>query len=403
MTAHSDPFQWQTGQHFELLEDGDCFFPAMLGAIDQAQRFIVLEIYLVISGEITRRFIDHLGRAAARGVSVYVLFDAYGASAFSSHERAALLAQGVHLGFYNPLRLLRPHHYLPRNHRKILAIDGHTAFIGGVGLSDEFSPELRPGLAWRETVVALRGVNAADWCRLFVATWRQSQTLSIELPLPSPLAYGRQRGRIAFSPHQGQRMIKKNLLNAIRHARQRVWLSTAYFVPSRKIRRALRRAARQGVDVRLLLPGTITDHPAIRHAGRRFYNALLRSGVKIYEYQPCFLHQKVILCDQWVSIGSSNIDRWNLYWNLEANQEILDGAFASKVSAMLVRDFAQSHLIDPHTWLQRTRLGRLQEWFWGWVDRQLVRLSLLRQERLQRPKAKKRRRTNTPSNSDGDE
>src|SRR5690606_26145988 len=110
--------------------------------------------------------------------------------------------------------------------------------------------------------------------------------------------------------------VRRSFVRAVRAAGRRVWLATAYFVPSWKLRRALRRAAHRGVDVRLLLPGPITDHPGVRHAGRRLYSRLLRNGVHIFEYQPRFSHTKLMLCDDWVSTGSSNSDRWNLHWNL---------------------------------------------------------------------------------------
>jgi phosphatidylserine/phosphatidylglycerophosphate/cardiolipin synthase-like enzyme len=157
-----------------------------------------------------------------------------------------------------------------------------------------------------------------------------------------------------------------------------VWFSTAYFVPSRSVLRALQRAAARGVDVRLLLPGPYTDHPAVRHAGRRFYGRLLRHGVRIHEYQPRFLHAKSVLCDHWVSIGSSNLDRWNLRWNLEANQEVDDAGFAAQVQAMFERDFADSLEIRYPEWHRRGLRERLREHLWGRVDMLLESLGRVR-------------------------
>jgi len=138
--------------------------------------------------------------------------------------------------------------------------------------------------------------------------------------------------------------------------------------------RALKQAAEQGADVRLLLPGRHTDHPAIRHAGRRFYSSLLRHGVRIFEYQPRFLHAKTLLCDQWVSIGSSNFDRWNLRWNLEANQEVDDLGFAGSVHAMFEVDLKVSVEIDKEKWKRRRWITRLREHLWGRVDMWLENL-----------------------------
>ena len=162
--------------------------------------------------------------------------------------------------------------------------------------------------------------------------------------------------------------LKKNLLNRIRRGQHRIWLASAYFIPSGKIRRALRRAAVTGKDVRLLLPGPVTDHPAVRHASRRYYSRLLRHGVRIFEYQNHFMHSKVVLVDDWCSIGSSNLDRWNLRWYLEANQEVVDVVLALEVNNMLLDDFRHSEEIDYGLWLQRSRLQRLKEWLWGKID-----------------------------------
>ncbi len=134
------------------------------------------------------------------------------------------------------------------------------------------------------------------------------------------------------------------------------------------MRRALRRAAQRGADVRLMLPGPRTDLPAVRHAGRRFYTGLLRHAVRVFEYQPRVLHMKVLLCDDWVSIGSSNVDRWNLRWNLEANQEIADRRFAAEVQAMFEADFRNCEEIDYREWRRRPWHRRFLERFWGWVD-----------------------------------
>jgi phosphatidylserine/phosphatidylglycerophosphate/cardiolipin synthase-like enzyme len=148
---------------------------------------------------------------------------------------------------------------------------------------------------------------------------------------------------------------------------------SAYFVPSRRFRKALRRTARRGVDVRLLLPGARTDHPWVRQAARRFYGKLLRSNVAIFEYQPRMLHAKMILCDDWVSVGSSNLDRWSFRWNLEANQEIANGGVADLAAGLFAADFAASRQISRRHWRERAHLDRLRERIAGALDRLLDR------------------------------
>ncbi|HEB98912.1 MAG TPA: phosphatidylserine/phosphatidylglycerophosphate/cardiolipin synthase family protein [Thiotrichales bacterium] len=365
---------WRDGNLFRLLPDGDRFFPAFLEAMDEARRFIWLELYLFESGRAAGEFISRLERARERGVSVHLLLDHFGAHGLVGADRDRLRASGIELAFYNPLSYGRLRRNLFRDHRKILVVDGEVAFTGGFGVTDEFYAPGDP-LAWRETAVEIRGPLVADWQALFRANWsRWSDTLLPEPPSPPPSLPGGVRGRVTVSPpRKGQTGVKRSFQARVRHARERIYLATAYFVPSRRLRRHLMRAARRGVDVRLLLPGRHTDHPAVRLAGRRFYDRLLRAGVRIYEYQPRFLHQKVILCDDWASIGSSNLDRWNLRWNLEANQEVRDPAFAAEVKQMLETDLAESLEISPYPWARRTWGERLGEWFFGHLDRWLDR------------------------------
>jgi phosphatidylserine/phosphatidylglycerophosphate/cardiolipin synthase-like enzyme len=151
----------------------------------------------------------------------------------------------------------------------------------------------------------------------------------------------------------------RGVLAEIGKARERVWVATAYFAPTRRLQRALKKAVRRGVDVRLLLAGPCNDHPAVWHAGRRFYGRLLRGGIRIFEYQPGFLHAKMVLCDDWASIGSSNLDHWTLRWNLEANQAVMDPSFASRLADLFRTDFARSAEWTVGAWRQRGRGHRL--------------------------------------------
>jgi phosphatidylserine/phosphatidylglycerophosphate/cardiolipin synthase-like enzyme len=168
-------------------------------------------------------------------------------------------------------------------------------------------------------------------------------------------------------------MLANGVVRRIEAARTRAWIMSAYFVPSRRFRKSLRRAARRGVDVRLLVPGPKTDHPWVRQAARRYYGKMLRNGVKIFEYQPRMLHAKMIICDDWVSIGSSNLDRWSFKWNLEANQEVQNAAFAAVAGAVFEGDCGESEVLSRRNWPQRAWLDRLQERIAGALDRMLDR------------------------------
>ena len=370
-------FPWRTANSVSLLEDGTQFFPRMLQALAQARRYVLLEMYLFESGTVATQFISAFVQAAQRGIQVHLLLDDFGCRALNSKDRSTLTNAGVQLCFYNPLHYGQLRRALFRDHRKILIIDGELCFVGGVGLADEFSG--RDGMpGWRETLVEVSGPCVNDWVVLFSDTWQKVSLQPLQIVSALSLTYSvGVRGRVACVHSDDSQGIKRALINRARGAEYRIWIATAYFVPSVKIRRALSDAARRGVDVRLLLPGEVTDHPAVRHAGRRFYYSLLRSGVRIFEYQPRFTHAKVQLTDAWVSIGSSNIDRWNFRWNLEANQEIEDQQFSDQVALMFERDFGQSDEIRVAVWRQRPWYWRVREWFWGRVDLWLDKLSLL--------------------------
>jgi phosphatidylserine/phosphatidylglycerophosphate/cardiolipin synthase-like enzyme len=228
-------------------------------------------------------------------------------------------------------------------------------------------------------MIKITGEVVADWQQLFLNNF-QSSSLTKQSPLPissaslihskqnKPNKNQRSLARVICSKGGTRIALKHSLLKHIMCSQQTVWLATAYFIPSWKIRRALRHAVQQGKDVRLLLPGIITDHPSVVYASRRYYAALLRHGVRIYEYQGRFMHTKVVLIDDWVSMGSSNMDRWNLLWNLEANQEIKEVAFAQHIKAMLQNDFRHSNEIIFAQWIQRSRFARLREGLWGKID-----------------------------------
>ena len=284
---------------------------------------------------------------------------------------------------------------LLRDHRKLMVVDGEVAFVGGMGLTDAFDVITNPKSYWHDTAVKVRGLVVADWHAVFLGNWRHwaKQTLpesgspellvsEIEVPelkasqpktplgvldVASESVGAGQAGRVAGSRRFGVVGIQHSFLKRVRSAERHVWMMTAYFVPPRGLLRALRRAARRGVDVRLLLPGPITDHPAVRYSGHQHYYSLLHAGVRIFEYRPRFLHAKLLLCDDWVSLGSSNVDRWNLRWNLEANQEVEDSRFAACVRELFEKDFAVSDECQLTVWQIRPLYRRMLEWFWGKV------------------------------------
>ena len=368
----SGNWPWRDGNRFELLAASEQYFQRMVAAIDDARSYVLLEMYLVESGIVADVFIAAFIRAARRGVRVRMLIDGFGSLQLEQADRRRLVDAGVELRVYNTVQLRRRLHNFLRDHRKLMLVDGTVAFVGGIGLTDEFGVVGPPGWPWRDLVVVIRGPVVADWQEAFARSWERSGGELPRAAVIEPISDGA-RARVVLS----EAWYRSDLANAVARrigtANTRAWIMSAYFVPSQRFRKALRRAARRGVDVRLLVPGPLTDHPLVRHAARRFYGKLLRDGVRIFEYQPRVLHGKLTLCDDWVSVGSSNLDRWSFKWNLEANQEVQDERFAGDVATVFTDDCSHSMELDPRQWPRRARLDRLQERMAGALDRWLER------------------------------
>lgn len=373
-TLSPSTYPWRNANSLELLINSTEFYPHMLQSIHNAETSIFLEMYLVASGKVANEFIDAFVAAANRGVRVFLLLDDFGSLGLRASDRKKLKHQNIDLTFYNPLRYGKLRRNLFRDHRKILIIDSSCAYIGGVGITDNYIDTKKNSPGWRDTVVAVHGECVLDWLDVFRRVW--SFYAKTPLFIPSRVHITSQTDtpcRVNCTIGSEKQGIKRSLVKRIKTSERCCWIATAYFVPSFKVRRALIRAAKRGVDVRILTPGPKTDHPAIRHAGRRFYRRLLNAGVKIYEYQPRFMHQKVLLCDSWASVGSSNIDRWNFRWNLEANQEVEEQDFVNAIVKMFEADFSESLLCSIGSWEKRSRYERLLEKFWGLVDRYIDR------------------------------
>ncbi|EIK98091.1 phospholipase family protein [Pseudomonas sp. M47T1] len=375
-------FPWRSDNHFELLIDGPVFFPRMLDAIAAARAQVDLELYLVESGRCAEEVIQALADAAGRGVAVRCLFDHYGSLALSAPLRQRLIDAGVELRWYNPMRLRRGLRNLYRDHRKILIVDQQWAAVGGTGLTDQFWQPDQHACEWHEVMVQIQGPLAADWQMLFDRQWRANLRRTAWRPathfglprLPRLPPAGVGLGRVAYADARQHRDILRSLVRAINSGNHRIWLATPYFLPTWKVRRSLRRAAARGVDVRLLLTGPRTDHPSVRYAGHNYYPRLLKAGVTIYEYQPCFSHLKMVLIDDWVSVGSCNFDHWNLRFNLEANVEAVDPALTAAVRESFARDFLASVQINSADWQRRPLWARVQQRVFGWLDRLTIAL-----------------------------
>lgn len=363
-SLESYPFRLRN--KFIPLIGGDAFLSSLLTGIECARHRIVFEMYLVEPGESFDLLWQKLGEAANRGVSVFISLDGFGSrSVLSRCSEISKRYPNMHFSVYNPVSVQLLSANFNRDHRKLIVIDDYLAWTGGFGIVDDFYDRIinrkkQMAPVWMDVGVLIRGQVVRDWVGLFFVTWHapgskvvnteltsqptrsEEQTVSAYAPTGDHAeflqsrrldesAYLWCRGRVAYGAPRYRQDIVRALVVRIKSARSRIWLISPYFVTTRQIRRLLRRASRRGIDVRIVVPGPIIDHPAIRYVGRRHYASLISAGVRIFEYQPGFLHAKVFVCDDWVSLGSYNLDHWTYRWNLEANQEIVCDRFTSEI------------------------------------------------------------------------
>jgi len=374
------PHRLKPGHRLSVLMDGAETYPAMLAAILGARHEILLETYIFESDATGRRFHHALCERAMSGVSVRLVVDGAGSWKLSGSDREALLDAGVHLATFHPVGPWRRHWgWSIRDHRKVLVVDEDVAFTGGLNIGDDYAPRDWGGKAWHDVHVRVHGPVVADLRRYFFDSWRYASpdglprrhTHAPRLPAREPALPASARdgdaeggGRVqalAIGRFRDRRLIEKHLQRAVALSRTRVFIHSAYFIPNRRWRKTLRRAAMRGVDVRVMVPHH-SDVPGIVHASRHSYSSLLRGKVRIFEYLPTMLHAKSIVVDgAWCSIGSYNLDQRSLQYNWEVALSIADDGAAEELEERFARDLVLCREIDPAEWRRRPFWQRLQE------------------------------------------
>ena len=363
------------GNQASVLVDGPATHEAMFDAIAAARDHINIESYIVESEGPGRQLADILIRKCAEGVRVNMIYDSYGSWTTRARYFAALRKAGVQLLEFNPLNPFR--HPIAwtmhlRDHRKLLIVDGRVAFIGGVNISSVYSTRKsaeraadRPMARWRDSHLRVEGPVVACLQRLFLQHWESNGGAELQPADYSPELVSKGHQRVAVAACAAGRRRNpyyRALLGAIEGARYSVHVTASYFVPTRGLTRALTRAARRGVDVRLALPG-VSDSWTSLAAGRSVYDRLLRAGVRIYERHNAMLHAKSVVIDGiWLTVGSSNMDWRSLLHNAEANVVVLDVTLAAEFEELFARDIAESREIRLAQWSARSWKSRAFEW-----------------------------------------
>jgi len=364
-----------SGNKVTLLIDGPATYAAMFQAMEDATDHINLETFIIEDDETGRRFSELLLKKQAEGVQVNLIYDSRGSFSTPAPFFQRLRDAGIQVVAFNPVNPLKARkswRVAHSDHRKILIVDGKVVFTGGVNISAVYSsglsgrqPEKKPSIPWRDTDVRIEGPVVAEFQRLFLDTWESQKgpSLSGRNYFPELKSVGKAFVRaVGSSPGETNRLTFVLYVSAIAFSEKSLHVTNAYFAPDDETVDALRDAARRGVDVKIILPGT-TDSSLTMNAGRYYYSELLKSGVKLYRRRNVLLHSKTAVIDNvWSTVGSTNMDFWSFSINDEVNAVILSKEFAAEMEEMFARDLSESEEIRLEAWKKRPVLERIKQW-----------------------------------------
>ncbi|MGY4828370.1 phospholipase D-like domain-containing protein [Sphaerotilaceae bacterium SBD11-9] len=372
-----------TGNQVSLLVDGPATYRAMFAAIQGARDHINMETYILDNDDVGHKFAQALIAKQRAGVQVNLIHDSVGTLNTPKDFFQRLSNAGINVLEFNPVNpatARKGWELNQRDHRKLLIVDGRIAFLGGINISSVYSggsfksgsrgsasgkdAGKEPGPPWRDTDLQVEGPAVAELQRLFLSTWvkQKGDPLMPRNYFPPPRAVGRQVVRaIGSSPDEPYALIYATLLSAIGAAESSIQLTYAYFAPDPQLLAALEAAAGRGVVVKMILPSQ-TDSWLVFHAGRNYYDELLRAGVKIYERRDVILHAKTALIDGvWATVGSTNLDWRSFLHNDELNAVVLGPDFGRQMQALFDKDLAESDEITLEAWERRPIGPRIKE------------------------------------------
>ncbi|MDF1764399.1 MAG: cardiolipin synthase [Oleibacter sp.] len=331
------------GNDCELLINGKATFDGIFAALDTAKHTLCVQFYTFSDDSLGQKFADILCQKAQEGIRVYLVYDEIGSGELKKSFLKPLRKAGVEVTQFNPLRFRNRANLNFRNHRKLVIIDGHTTFVGGHNVGNEYLG-LEPKFGhWRDTHMRITGPSSLGFQMSFSEDWNWATGFEPDLLWDAPEHAGHYKVMcINTGPADYYETGSLFFTHMISQAKQRCWIVSPYFVPDQNVFSALQLAGLRGVDVRILLPAN-TDSWMVQQATRSYVASLTRARIQFYTYTPGFLHQKVMLIDnEWSTVGSANMDNRSLRINFEICALIQDQEFATQVEAMLLEDFAQS-------------------------------------------------------------
>lgn len=352
-----------------LFHDGSGFFQALHVALRAAERFILVEYYLIRNDPTGETFAAELAEAVRRGVRVLLIYDYIGSIETPLSFFKGMARQGIELIPFNTPSIKRGLHWFDRrDHRKMVVIDGSLAFLGGFNIGDEYSGVAKSTHRFRDVGFSISGSSVHELVSIFSETWLMERGELPRIPLAAhnensqPHEHG--LGTVVIisgSPQHRRSYIRNSFVVNIAAAAEEILIATPYFIPGPRIIRSLLRTARRGIQVRLLLPAR-SDMPLVRLLGRSYYGALLRKGIDICEMAHEILHAKVMLIDgERAVIGSANFDQRSFHRNFEINLIIDNEAFCRQIQMILLEDFKNSRRITLEDHEQRGVVSRLLE------------------------------------------
>lgn len=363
------------GNQIQVLRNGNEIFPAMLEAIRSAEKTIAFETYLYWKGKIGEEFADALSERALAGVQVSCLLDGVGAAKVDLSLIDDMDQAGVHVAWFRPPRWYTLQKLNNRTHRRILVVDGCVGFTGGVGIADAWTGDCEDPEHWRETHVRVEGPTIRDLLGAFWEHWSEATEQMLtgsHFPDIASFDDGVPAHVTRSSASKGGTELEKLFYAAIVGARERLWLTTGYFVPRQAFVDALCAAEAGGVDVRILVNGPHSHREIARQAGHTCFGQLLQAGVRIFEYQKTYLHAKtLVIDDSWATIGTNNFNNRSLSLNDELTMSTSDESITTQLANHFLDDLAVSEELDLEGWSDRPRGKRAVELVTALAKREL--------------------------------
>jgi cardiolipin synthase A/B len=362
------------GNACEVFQDG-ALYPAMERDIEAARRSVHLETFVWTKGKLEGRFVELLCRKARQGVKVRVLIDALGGSRAGGSALEELGQSGVELALYCRPRWWNLRRFNHRTHRKLLIIDGAIGYTFGHGIADQWLGAGQDKDHWRDTAVRVAGPVAQALQTVFMENWiEEARRVPAGEDCFPQLAPAGDSDAHVVSSASGDAVSAVALLYtvAIASARREVIIQNPYFAPDDGVCELLGTMVQRGVSVHLMIPGAHTDSPFVRRAGCYLYASLLRAGVRLYEFEPTLIHQKIVIVDEiWSHVGSTNFDARSLALNEEVGIGVRDAAIAGELKAAFLRDLQRSKELSLAQWRKRPLRSRAFDWFAYQVHDQL--------------------------------